>query len=86
MPTIQIWVTEDDMDTLRRLKNFFEHKQEEEFEGKRYRRFRDFSRGGKRRVIRRKRINDSYILRLTLHSYWVNNEVQIIDFEKSEYR
>ena len=81
MPTIQIWVTDYDLGDLGRLKRYLEHQQEIVFEGKAY---RMGGRRGKRKRIRRDRINDSYVFREALHSYWREMEEEVTAFEKRE--
>jgi len=81
MSLIDIWVKEDDMEILRRIKNFREYQVEEEFEDK------DWVWGrkrGKRKRIRRPTINNSHIFRQALYYYWSEIELQVIAFEKSK--
>lgn len=80
MPTLQVWVNNDDMDILRRLKAFFEYEQEREFEGRAWRK----SAGRRKKRIRRKIINDSYVYRQALNLFWTENEQFVLDFEKRE--
>ena len=86
MPTIQIWVTDSDMEDLRRLKKFLEHQVEKEFGEKAWRLSASYYRRGKRRRkrIRRPRINNSYIYREALKLYWFENEQHVITYEKSK--
>jgi len=81
MPTIQVWATEDDMETLRRVKEFLEHQVEKEFEGKAW---RMSPRRRKRKRIRRPEMNYTYIYREALNLFWGTNEQQITAFEKSK--
>jgi hypothetical protein len=81
MPTVQIWINNEDMDVLRRLKAYLEYKQERDSEGKAW---RMYTLAGRRKRIRRKRINDSYIYRQALNLFWTENEKFVLDFEKRE--
>jgi len=83
MPIIDIWVKEDDMEILRRMKNFLEYQVEEKFEDKAWRWGR---KRGKRKRIRRPRINNSHIFRQALYYYWSEIELQVIAFESKKYR
>jgi hypothetical protein len=91
MPTIQIWVTNEDMETLRRLITALENEQEEEFGGKAWRMSSPHMRGGRprgrrygRERIKRTKINQSYIYRKALNLYWSENEQRVTDFEKGQ--
>ncbi len=79
MSTVQVWANQDDLETLRRIRAFLEHQQEEEFEGKSY---RMETRHNRKRRIRRETINNSYIYRQALSNFWIENEETIVDFEK----
>lgn len=78
MPIVQIWANNDDMETLRRLKAYLEHEQEERFGGKAWRM------SSRRRRIRKEKINESYVYREALNSYWNEKEQAIRDFERHE--
>lgn len=58
---------------------YFEYAQEREFEGKAY---RLSYRMGRRKKIRRAKINESYIYREALHCLWREHEKEVRDFEK----
>jgi len=79
MPTVQIWVNNDNMDTLRRLKAYLENEQDRHFEGKSWRMRSSL---GRRKRVRREAINESYIYRQALNLFWAENEERVIDFEK----
>jgi hypothetical protein len=80
MPTVQIWINDEDMESLRRLKEYFEYEQDRDFEGKSW---RVHNIGMRRKRIRRKTINVSYIYRQALNLFWCENEKYILDFEKN---
>lgn len=86
MSIINIWVKEDDMETVRRLKKFLEHQVEKEFEDKDWRWSSTYYRKGKsrRKRLTRPRINNSHIFRQALYYYWLENELQVRAFEKSK--
>jgi hypothetical protein len=80
MPTVQIWVTEDDYERLSRLKAFYDWEQEQRFDGREF--ILDSEKyHGRRRRIRRKKINNAYIFREALKCLWLEKEEEIIDFE-----
>ncbi len=78
MPTIQIWATNQDMEDLRRLKEFFKHAQNEELGGRHYITIA----GRRRKIIKRDKINDAYIYREALKLFWLENEKYVREFEK----
>ena len=69
------------MEILTRMKDFIEYQVEEEFEDKAW---RWGHKKGKRKRITRPTINNSYIFREALYCYWIENELQVRDFEKSK--
>lgn len=88
MSTVQIWATSLDMETLRRIQEFLEYQQEEEFGDREYRLSESFRWRGKnrRKRIKRKKITFSYIYREALNSYWNEHEEEIIKYEKKNRR
>jgi hypothetical protein len=86
MPIVQIWVNDENYEVLRRLKDFLQSEQEEQFEGKAYI-VRSRGRFGRRRKrIKRPKINPSYIFNEALNSYWIEKEEEVVSFEKKQKR
>ena len=81
MPTIQIWVTDEDYRDLARLIEYIDDIQEEEFGDRAY---LMGGRSGERRRkrIHRKRINPSYVFKEAFRAYWFEHEQRVKDFEK----
>jgi hypothetical protein len=80
MPTIQIWINNEDIMTLKRLKAYLEYEQDERFKGKAWR-WHTYA-GRRERRILRKRINDSYVYRQALDLFWNELERKVLDFEE----
>lgn len=67
MKLIQFSANEDAMEIIMRLKRFFQFEQEEKFHGKT---FNTGFMSGKRKRIRKARINYTFIIKTALDYYW----------------
>jgi len=75
MPAIQVWMTEDDIEVLKFLKEFHEKQIDMMFEGKAYR-------VGTGRRVHRPKINYTYVVRAAIHDKWKQIKSQEEEREK----